>query len=135
MKRPVIGFVVAAFLVIGAPLAASAQSADMQSQISALLQQIRSLQQQLVDLIKQQQASSTPATALKPQPVRQRWCAIIRTLAEGAQGADVIDLQSFLKERGYLNDDASGYFGPLTAAAVASRDHASRDAFFARQAS
>jgi hypothetical protein len=43
---------------------------------------------------------------------------ITRPLTVGSRGADVTSLQEFLNARGYLRVSATGYFGPLTKAAV-----------------
>jgi peptidoglycan hydrolase-like protein with peptidoglycan-binding domain len=42
----------------------------------------------------------------------------MRTLDLGATGSDVSALQIFLKGRGYFTAEATGYFGPITKAAV-----------------
>lgn len=44
----------------------------------------------------------------------------VRSLSVGATGSDVTTLQTFLAARGYLKVSPTGYFGPLTRAAVAS---------------
>jgi len=63
-------------------------------------------------------ASSGPSTG---QPL-----ILTRSLSKGATGSDVLALQRFLIDLGFLSSDsATGYYGPLTAAAVAKfqKDH------------
>ena len=43
---------------------------------------------------------------------------LLRNLARGSSGNDVVQLQSFLADRGYFAGPATGYFGPLTANAI-----------------
>jgi len=55
-------------------------------------------------------------------PPKHRICGAIplaRNLTPGAQGDDVRGLQEFLSAEGYLSANATGYFGPMTAQAVA----------------
>jgi peptidoglycan hydrolase-like protein with peptidoglycan-binding domain len=50
---------------------------------------------------------------------RARLCrAISRSLTIGSRGGDVTELQNFLREEGFLNVDSTGYYGPLTQAAL-----------------
>ena len=96
--------------------AASAQTAtEIQAQIRQLLAQVASLQAQLAKL-------TTPSTTppLPPDTVQHRICSVLyRNLSPGARGDDVLGLQEFLRSEGYLSANATGYFGPLTAQAVA----------------
>jgi peptidoglycan hydrolase-like protein with peptidoglycan-binding domain len=41
-----------------------------------------------------------------------------RDLVQGSQGSEVTSLQQVLKGNGYLNATPTGYFGPLTTAAL-----------------
>lgn len=60
----------------------------------------------------------TPAASVTPTGVPG--VVLTRTLAFGMRGADVIDLQNYLIKNSYLASDGNtGYFGPLTKAAVA----------------
>jgi peptidoglycan hydrolase-like protein with peptidoglycan-binding domain len=114
MRNKVIGFAVATVLAL-APFAASAQSVDLQTQINALLAQIRVLQQQIADLVRQQPQATTPDL-----PSSASICALLnRNLSQGATGDDVSGLQEFLSTQGFFNTDVTGFFGPITAAAVA----------------
>ena len=117
MKNTIIGFLVAGAL-IAAPFAASAQSVDLQTQINGLLEQIKTLQFKIADLLKQQVASST-ATTIAPAP-SMRVCTLLnRNLSQGSTGDDVSGLQEFLNTKGFLSATATGFFGPMTAQAVA----------------
>ncbi len=87
------------------PLAAHAQSADLQAQITALLAQIQTLQAQLAA----QQGGAAPMASY----------SYTRNLTVGSRGEDVKALQSFLKGKGYLAVEPTGYFGGLTKAALA----------------
>ncbi len=97
-----IGFAVVGLSLLAAPLFASADVlSDLQSQVQVLLAQISALQQQSGISV------STPAAPsfMCPQ--------IFRSLSQGMSGSDVMSLQS------YLGVSPTGYFGPLTANAVA----------------
>ncbi len=91
-------FVLVGFSLLASPFVVSANSStDLQGQIQSLLAQIKVLQKQIADL-------SSPSRVC-PQ--------ILRTLSQGSKGDDVLSLQS------YLGISQTGYFGPLTARAVA----------------
>ena len=92
------------------PFAASAQSnAELQAKIDSLLAQIKALQQQL----------SGTSTATAPVPAAAVSCpALTRLLSVGSRGADVTALQDFLRAKGYMTDASTGYFGPITEAAI-----------------
>lgn len=83
------------------PLAAQAQTsiADLLAQIAALQAQLQALQ------------AGTPAAA----PAYN----YTRNLTVGSRGDDVRALQAMLKSGGYLAVEPTGYFGPLTKAALA----------------
>ena len=86
------------------PAVAQAQStADLQAQIAALLAQIQQLQAQL------NAGSGTPSSSYN----------YTRDLTVGSRGADVTALQNLLANKGFLSVSATGYFGPLTKAALA----------------
>jgi peptidoglycan hydrolase-like protein with peptidoglycan-binding domain len=96
-------------LLIIVPLAARAQTvADLQAKLDALLAQVASLQKLQQTLPAS--GASTAAAGMCP--------SLTRTLNRGMDGADVRDLQVFLKARGLLDADATGFFGPLTETAV-----------------
>src|SRR3989338_7497737 len=107
MKLKYISLGVALTLIM--PFAAAALSADeIQQQIQSLLAQISQLQQQLKQL---QIPPVQPPPDIAPTPPI---CpTFTRTLAQGASGEDVTQLQQ------YLGVSATGYFGPMTAKAVA----------------
>ena len=119
------------------PVVASAQTTDINSQIQSLLSQITALQQQLKTIMLTVHASSsqgggngdnegswmsgafassTPAdTSHVPPP-----CPIFsRDLTVGASGDDVSSLQDMLSGQGFLTGSSTGFFGRLTARALA----------------
>src|SRR3989344_6118598 len=123
MKKNVfLGLTIAAILIVGAnaaPPSASALTVDeIQSQIKGLLAKIAELQAQIRTATTVQ---TTPVdTTITPSPNTHRICAILnRNLSQGTQGDDVRGLQEFLNAEGYLSANATGYFGPMTANAVA----------------
>src|SRR3989344_7793053 len=94
---------------LASPAFALALSADVQSKIDALLVQIKELQALIVKL--QGGTTSTSCVTLS------------NTLTLGSRdtpaGNDVTSLQKYLITKGYLDaDNATGYFGFLTAQAV-----------------
>lgn len=103
--RTATAFLIALILI---PAASSAQTAEeLQAKINTLLVQIRALQDQIAG------ASAAPAAA------PTAGCpALARTLGIGSRGADVTALQEFLRAKGYMSDEATGYFGVLTEAAI-----------------
>lgn len=112
------------------PFMASAQTTDVQSQIQALLNQIKSLQQQVMTLIASSSASGAfnfmassthPFGQVPPGQVGKAVCIELnRDLRLGARGEDVKKLQEILSE----DDDVefhggmTGFFGPMTAQAM-----------------
>ncbi len=107
------------------PALASAQTVDTQVQVQSLLSQIQALQLQLKALM----ASSTVNIKIRmddhmmaPGQVGKAACIMLnRNLKVGAQGDDVKKIQEILaehKESGF-NAGATGFFGPLTARAMA----------------
>ena len=105
---------VVGFGVVASPIA-SAQTADeIRVQIEQLLAQVEELKRQLAQLT---------TTTVQPDPTlvpKHRICNIIyRNMAPGTQGDDVVSLQEYLKSEGYFSANATGYFGPMTAQAVA----------------
>lgn len=63
-------------------------------------------------------SSSMPASS--PPPASQPMNSLVRGLRIGSRGSDVEALQTFLQTKGFLGADVSitGYYGPLTSAAV-----------------
>ena len=120
MRKQIVAVGIACALAV--PLAASALSSDdIQAQIQALLAKVAELQQQLRVM---QSASSTISDASSTDDMmahpKLRVCSLLkRTLAQGAQGDDVSGLQEYLIAGGYLSASSTGYYGPLTARAVA----------------
>ena len=108
---------VAGFGSIAISSPTSAQTADdIQKQIRELLLKVAELTKQLN--ILQGNDSSDSVSAVPP--FKHRICSVIyRNLALGTTGDDVSSVQEFLREQGYLSAEATGYFGPLTANAVA----------------
>ncbi len=94
------GVIILPFIIL--PLLTSAQTIEeLQARIAALMAQIQALQ----------------TSVQTPSPVST--CpALVRTLGIGARGADVTELQDFLRARGLLSSESTGYFGSLTEAAV-----------------
>lgn len=103
------GFTLGFALIAGMGMPAHAQStnAQIQAQIQALLAQIASLQAQLGT------GGVLGTTTTK--------CTFTRDLTVGSQGADVTCLQTYLTSTGHysFSGGATGYFGPVTQAAVA----------------
>jgi len=121
-KRLITGAIVAATML---PAAAFAQTATVDVQIKALLDQIQALQLQLRTLI----ASSTANINVKiegervaPGQLGKMACIMLnRNLGPGSRGDDVKKLQEMLaedRENGF-NASATGVFGPMTARAMA----------------
>ncbi len=80
-------------------------TADLQAQIAALLAQIQTLQSQL----SSQGGSTTGSSSY----------TYSSNLTVGSKGAEVTALQSFLNGKGFLSVAPTGYFGPMTKAALA----------------
>lgn len=125
-KKLIAGAVVAAFLI---PAASFAQTLDVQTQAKSLLEQIQALQMQLKVLLA---SSSAPIKVrpdgmmnpgmMNPGQMGKAVCLELkRDLRVGAQGEDVRKLQEMLAsdpESGFRSK-ATGFFGPLTATAMA----------------
>lgn len=91
------------------PLSLSAQTVEeLQARIATLIAQIQALQ-----------ATTGATSAIPSASVASSACpALSRALHVGARGEDVRALQEFLRARGLLQSEATGYFGQLTEAAV-----------------
>jgi len=109
------------------PALAFAQT-DVQSQIQSLLSQINALQEQLRALVTsnagtlRNASSSASWVGMPPGQVGKAACIILgRNLRHGVQGDDVRKLQEMLAEdpENDFRASATGFFGPLTARAVA----------------
>ncbi len=93
-------------------LVSAASTSDLQQQLQNILAKIQFLKTQL------QQPTTTPLAVAaqkteeaKPTPM----CAPSRALKVGDKGADVLLLQKFLINDGYLlSDNATSFFGPAT---------------------
>src|SRR3989344_6185976 len=121
-KNVLVGIGIAGILVASGGLLAQPASAltidEIQVQIKALLARIAELQVQL-NTAGTVQVSSVDPTVM-PTPYKHRICSILyRNLSQGMRGDDVRGLQEFLNAEGYLSANATGYFGPMTAQAVA----------------
>lgn len=105
-------------LLCTAPIVASALSTDeVQAKIQALLAHISTLTAQIKVLQEQVMVpGAVPNVSIEG---KHRICTLLeRNLSQGVRGEDVRGLQEFLREQGYLNAEASGYFGALTSEAV-----------------
>jgi peptidoglycan hydrolase-like protein with peptidoglycan-binding domain len=97
-----VAFVAAAMLFALATPAKAATVEELQAQIAALMEQIAALSGDDV---------MAPAAG----------CTFTRSLSDGSEGADVTCLQDYLTSTGHFNfaGGSTGYFGPVTTAAVA----------------
>jgi N-acetylmuramoyl-L-alanine amidase len=114
-----------ALLACALPLFAAAQTTGSTSNISALLAELQQLEQQITSLAGSSSAAvsaTTPAASTSASAsVSGPMCpTLYRTLSIGASGTDVASLQTFLAESGFFNAQATGYFGSITQASVAS---------------
>lgn len=119
-KNIVAGILAIVFIAVAAHATpVSALTVDeLQTQIKELLAKIADLRLQLNTAVKVE----TPPIdqTVMPTPNKHRICSILkRNLSQGTQGDDVRGLQEFLSTEGYLSANATGYFGPMTAQAVA----------------
>ena len=99
------------FVVFAVAAPASAQTATTSNDLQTLLAQVRALQARLQDLLAQQRQIMGEIREL---------LKVERTLARGASGDDVKALQEALATDPdiYPEGIVSGFFGPLTEAAV-----------------
>jgi hypothetical protein len=117
--RITLASVIAFALIFGASQPAAAQSVD--AQIQSLMERIQELTRKLNDLRNSSSKPSwvAPATPATTPALKHRICSILyRNLSQGVSGSDVQSLQEFLQEQGYLSAQPTGFFGPLTIAAV-----------------
>jgi peptidoglycan hydrolase-like protein with peptidoglycan-binding domain len=107
---------------------ASAQSTDIQSQIQALLAQIKALQEQIKTLVASTSAGSGMGwgmgSSTNGMPVgqmgKQMCITLSRNLRQGDSGDDVTRLQQMLAQdpSSGFTVQPSGYFGPITMKAM-----------------
>lgn len=97
-----------ACLIIAMPIVASALTVEeLQAQLNAVLAQLAGLQATQTNTQPYAQPSAGAMTGgVCP--------ALVRNLSRGMSGADVTELQQFLKGRGHLTVEPTGYFGALT---------------------
>src|SRR3989344_2550290 len=112
----ILGFV-GGIAVVATPSASALTVVDIQAQIQELKARISAM-------VGTGYVQSQNAIAIDPiNPagnLRHRICSVLyRNLAQGSQGDDVVSLQEYLRTEGHLSANATGYFGPLTRAAVA----------------
>lgn len=128
------------------PLFASAQTvtqsstlSDLQAQVAALLGQLAALRAQIGQIVTSSTSSrgmggvmpggmGSPTAAINPGSIMmvnpsstQPMCIqLSRNLSLGSEGSDVSNLQSMLSQQPaiYPSGEVTGYFGPLTQAAV-----------------
>src|SRR3989338_4787062 len=121
MKKNIVAGILAIVFITGAAYAAPASALtvdELQTQIKELLAKIADLRLQLNTAVKVE-APPIDQTVMST-PNKHRICSILkRNLSQGTQGDDVRGLQEFLSAEGYLSANATGYFGPMTAQAVA----------------
>jgi peptidoglycan hydrolase-like protein with peptidoglycan-binding domain len=114
-NRMRIGMYAVLALLIVLPFATRAQTAaELQAQLDALLAQVAALQQLQTMLPTASVSAAMPAPALT-----QTACpSFTRILQKGMEGSDVMALQTFLKNKGFLAVEPTGYFGALTEKAL-----------------
>lgn len=118
MNKRFITGVLAAMLFV-APFATSALTTDeVQARINELLAKVRELTSQITTL-QGQLPGTSPSQPIPAYGMRHRICNVLdRSLTQGQTDDGVKSLQEFLKGEGYLNAEASGYFGALTKEAL-----------------
>lgn len=114
VRNTAVATLLAAVLIAGA--AATPTSAltvaDIQAQIQGLLLQIASLRGQTT-------VQSNTAVVVSPSSQHRVCSALYRNLSLGLRGDDVLALQEYLQAQGYFYATPTGYYGRLTAQAVA----------------
>ncbi len=122
-------FAIAAIFSISTPMFAHAQTLDeLQAQVNALLARLAALRVQL-DQLPATSASTPTYTTTTPAPntviattgsVLTGGLQLDRDIGRGDSGADVTKLQIFLARDAsiYPNGQSTGFYGPLTEAAV-----------------
>ena len=118
-KKALVGILLGGGLLFSTGvLPVSALSIDeVQTHIQQFLAKIQELTAQLNALRALQSSDAQPPGSTLP---RHRICEVLnRNLVQGMKGDDVLGLQQYLQEQGYLNTQVTGFYGPLTAQAVA----------------
>jgi len=115
MSRRAISVVIFFICVVPALSLAQTSTAELQEKINAILQQIKVLQDRIAAL---QGGGATTASTTNTTASLASCPELSRTLAVGARGSDVLQLQQFLREHGFFTEEPTGYFGPITEAAV-----------------
>lgn len=121
MYRNILVSLAIAAILVGSQVApVSALTADeIQAQIKELLAKVEGLTAQL-NALRSGNTGTDIWKPIHPFPT-PRICALLnRNLVQGAEGDDVRALQEFLQEEKIFTGNATGYFGPITARAVAS---------------
>jgi len=109
----------AALALAPASAPALAQTTDSATQIAGLTAQLQQLQQLLAQLQSQSGTSATVPVQVQGSAAGCPTPLPSQTLARGSRGTEVSALQAWLISGGYLAaGNATGYFGPLTEAAV-----------------
>lgn len=110
-------FLTALVIVLcAAPFATFALTgSDVQSRVNELLAKIAELNLQIKSLQGQAVVTTPSGTTPNAWGLKHRVCAVLdRNVMQGATNDDVKSMQEFLKQEGYLNAEASGFFGNLT---------------------
>ncbi|MBL8158207.1 peptidoglycan-binding protein [bacterium] len=114
-------FLTALVIVLcAAPFATSALTgSDVQSRINELLAKIAELNLQIRSLQGQAVVTTPSGTTPNAWGLKHRVCTVLdRSITQGQTNDDVKSVQEFLKQEGYLNAEASGFFGNLTKEAL-----------------
>lgn len=129
MHRQHIAFILVT-LIAALPNASFAQttpapgSAEARAQVESLSALVLKLQSQINDLLRIQHVTATPipATLISPNGelmYKPRICDTLdRNLSRGMENEDVGYMQEFLKEKGFFDGEATGFFGAKTEAAL-----------------
>lgn len=124
--KNIVGASLVAVLMVGSAVApASALTIEeIQSQLKELLGKVATLTAQMNQLKSQgapaQTVQATPIGVVGSSGYSHRVCALLnRNLSQGMSGDDVRGMQEFLQGEGFLAASPTGYFGPITAQAIA----------------
>ena len=96
------------------PFLAQAQVASNPAARMQVTQLIEALKSRGLTPIMPSAASAVSPMTYQPVAVPR----LMRNLTVGDKGEDVRSLQTFLKTKGYFKDEATGFFGPMTATAL-----------------
>src|SRR3989344_2002960 len=118
----VAGFLTLVLIAGTIPLATRAlEQSDIGAQINALIARIAELQAKVAELqsVSDSTSASTQGSATATQSCVTLTSNLGRGMTDAPTGGEVTTLQQFLISQGLLSSDsATGYFGPLTMAAV-----------------